>query len=175
MELQQAIKTRRSIRQYSAEEITQEQLQTIINAGMLAPSAGNQQPWHYIVVKDRAKLDRIPEFHPYCKMITNAPVAIVVCGDPEGKKWADFWVQDCSAAVQNILLAATDLGIGSVWTGVYPEERRMIGCRALFEIPSQVIPFAIIPLGFPKQVEAFVEKERFNPQLMHQERYGAHG
>lgn len=167
METLQAIDTRRSIRSYSDREISDSHIQTILKAAMMAPSAGNQQPWQFIVVRDQEKLKAMPEFHPFGKMIAKAQVAIVVCGDPDGKKWPDFWMQDCSAAVQNILLAATDLGIGSVWTGIYPIEERMQGARKLLNIPENVFPFAIIPLGWPEG--DFKTMDRFNQDLIHNE------
>ena len=122
MELYEAITTRRSVRSYRDDHVADEVIERVLRAAMLAPSAGNQQPWQFIVVRDRARLDRIPSFHPYCKMIGQVGVAIIVCGDPTGKKWGDLWPQDCSAAVQNLLLAARDEGLGAVWTGVYPFE-----------------------------------------------------
>jgi len=167
VELLEALKTRRSIRSYTNEPVTDEAVATLLQAAMMAPSAGNQQPWHFIVVRDEEKRKAIPSFHPYAKMAPEAPVIIVVCGDPEGKKWPDFWVQDCSAATQNLLLAARDLGLGSVWTGVYPDENRMQGARELFGIPSEIIPFAIIPIGWPQS--GFKEMDRYNSSLVHQE------
>lgn len=167
MELSKAIATRRSMRAFTDEPVSDALVKTIIRAAMLAPSAGNQQPWHFVIVRDRQKLDAIPDFHPYAAMIKKAPLAIVVCGDPENKKWPEFWVQDCSAAVQNLLLAARDVGLGTVWTGVYPLEERMRGARALFALPEHILPFAIIPVGWPGA--EFKEVDRFNDLLVHQE------
>ena len=169
MELVKAMKSRRSIRNYREETVSDEMIEKLISNAMTAPSAGNQQPWHFIVVRDRERMAAVPSFHPYCKMITKAPVAVLVCGDPVGKKWSDFWVQDCSAAVQNFLLAARAEGLATVWTGVYPVEDRMRGCRELFSIPEHIIPFAIIPVGWPKDEDAFKEIDRYNPDLVHQE------
>lgn len=167
MELMEAIRTRRSIRKFTDAPVTEEMIRSLLEAAMLAPSAGNQQPWHFIVVTDRKRLDKVPEFHPYCGMIKNAQAAVVVCGAPEGIKWPDFWVQDCSAAVQNFLLAACDAGLGAVWTGLYPLEERMQGARQLFNIPEDVYPFAIIPVGWPDMDYHAVE--RFNPEIIHHE------
>jgi len=167
MELMEAIFTRRSIRKYTDQEVQSEMIDEIVNAAMMAPSAGNQQPWHFIVTRDKEKMAKVPDFHPYASMLKNAPVAIVVCGDPNGKKWPDFWPQDCSAALQNILLAARNLGLGSVWAGVYPLEDRMAGMRKLFGIPDSIYPFAIVPIGWP--VAGFKAAERYNPALVHEE------
>ncbi|HKJ66048.1 MAG TPA: nitroreductase family protein [Desulfopila sp.] len=169
MELKEAIRTRRSIRKFTGEAVPQEMIQLILEAAMLAPSAGNQQPWHFVVVTDRQKLDAIPEFHPYAAMLREVQVAIVVCGAPEGTKWPDFWVQDCSAAVQNMLLAARDLGLGSVWTGIYPLEDRVEKMRELFGIPAVVYPFAVVPLGWPDA--EFSAKDRYRAAAVHRNRW----
>lgn len=168
MDLYEAITTRRSVRSYTDRDVPDATIDKLLRAAMLAPSAGNQQPWQFIVVRDRDKLSQIPSFHPYCKMITQVSVAIVVCGDPRGKKWPDMWPQDCSASVQNLLLAARGEGLGTVWTGVYPFEERMAGCRELFQIPQEVFPFAVIPVGYPKeQQDAFKQKDRYREELVH--------
>ena len=167
MELLEALRTRRSIRKFTDEPVPAEMMETILGAAMLAPSAGNQQPWHFIVVTDREKLDKVPDFHLYAGMIRQAPVAIVVCGAPEGLKWPDFWVQDCSAAIQNLLLAARDLGLGTVWTGVYPLEERVIKTRELFTIPENVQPLAIVPLGWP--ATEFKAQDRYDQERIHYE------
>lgn len=169
MELLEAIKTRRSIRQFQGRPVPDELLTTIIEAAMMAPSAGNQQPWHFVIIADRAKLDAIPSFHPHSKMVLQAPTAILVCGDTTGKPWPTFWVQDCSAATQNLLLAARDLGLGTVWAGVYPDEDRMAGFRKLLAIPESIFPFALIPVGWP--TGEFQTAKRYKPELIHRERW----
>ena len=167
MELIEAIHTRRSIRKFLARPVPGEMIETILQAAMAAPSAGNQQPWHFIVITDRAKLDAIPAFHPYSKMVLQAPVAILACGDPDGKKWPTFWDQDLSAATQNMLLAARDLGLGTVWVGIYPEKDRMEGFRKLFAIPENIMPFSLVPIGWPDA--NFERLERFRPELVRRE------
>ena len=172
MEVFEAISTRRSVRSFQHGEVSDETIEKLLRAAMLAPSAGNQQPWKFIVVRDRARLDGIPSFHPYSRMINQVSVAVIVCGDPSGKKWPDLWPQDCSAAVQNLLLAARDAGLGAVWTGVYPLEDRMAGCRKLFDIPDTVFPFAVIPIGYPKDFEAaFKKMDRYKPELVYRDVY----
>ena len=173
MDLIELIKTRRSIRAYREGSIGDDLVNKIIAVAMTAPSAGNQQPWQFIIVRDREKLSAISAFHPYCKMAAQAPLALVVCGDPVGKKYPDYWVQDCSAAVQNLLLAARAEGLGSVWTGIYPREERVAGCRQLFSIPEHIIPFAIIPMGWPKDETDFKEVNRFRSELIHQDSFKA--
>lgn len=169
MELFDAVMTRRSIRNFQDKPVSEDLIDKILEAAMLAPSAGNQQPWHFIIVKDRELLEQVVTFHPYAKMLGKAPVAIVVCGDPDGKKWPAFWPQDCSAATQNLLLAARGLGLGSVWTGIYPIEERVQGARKLFQIPQSIIPFAIVPIGWPDA--DFRIADRFKPQLIHQNQW----
>ena len=172
MDVFAAIATRRSVRIYADDqpEIPAAIMRRILGAAMAAPSAGNQQPWHFIVVTDRETLDAIPRFHPYCKMITSVKTAIVVCGDPQGTKWPAFWPQDCSAATQNILLAARACGLGSVWTGVYPDEERMAGCRQLLGIPEHILPFAVVPLGTAKSSDQEAV-DRFNESFVHRDRW----
>lgn len=167
MEFKDVVATRRSIRQYQDRPVGEELIQAIIEAAMMAPSAGNQQPWHFLVITDRAKLDAIPAFHPYSKMVQQAPAALLVCGDPSGTPWPDFWPQDCSAATQNMLLAARDLGMGTVWAGIYPAEDRMAGFRRLLNIPEHIYPFALIPVGWPKG--DFQTAERFKPERVHRD------
>lgn len=167
MQLLDAIHTRRSIRAYQNKPVPAAMVETIIRAGMAAPSAGNQQPWHFVVITDRAKLDAIPSFHPHSAMVRQTPVAILVCGDPEGKKYPAFWDQDASAATQNMLLAARDLGLGTVWVGVFPNADRMDGFRKLLAIPEHIIPFALVPIGWPDA--PFEAKDRFRPEFIHRE------
>ena len=169
MEFKDVLLTRRSIRSFTKEPVPDEMVETILRAAMAAPSAGNQQPWHFIVIKDQKSLAKIPSFHPYAKMVTQAPVSILLCGDPTGVKWPTFWPQDCSAAAQNMLLAARDLGLGSVWAGIYPEASRMIGFRSLYNIPGQVNPFALIVLGWPAQ--EFTEMDRFKAERVRYEQW----
>ena len=172
MDFTEVVTTRRSIRAYLDRDVSDELIEKLISAAMTAPSAGNQQPWHFIVIRDRSRLEAISIFHPYCRMAAKAPVAIVVCGDPVGKKWPDFWVQDCSAAIQNFLLAARAEGLATVWTGVYPVEERIKGCRELFSIPDHVVPLAVIPVGWPGKEGDFKKINRFNRSLVHLERFG---
>jgi nitroreductase len=167
MELFDVIHSRRSIRKFKDTAVSPDLIKTVIRAGMAAPSAGNQQPWHFVVITNRARLDAIPDFHPYSKMVREAPAAILVCGDPNGKKWPTFWDQDLSAATQNMLLAARDLGLGTVWVGIYPEKDRMDGFRRLFALPEHILPFALIPLGWPDA--PFEIKDRYRPELIHWE------
>jgi len=160
---------RRSVRSYKSDTVTEEQIEQILRAAMTAPSAGNQQPWEFIVVTDRTLLTKINEVHPHSKMLLEAPMAIVVCGNLAREKHVDYWIQDCSAAVQNILLEATHQGLGSVWLGVYPRQDRVAGVKKLFNLPEPVIPFAVVALGYAKEPPAPVD--RFNPDYIHRNKW----
>jgi len=162
METLEAILTRRSIRRYTDEPVSAEAKETILRAAMHAPSAVNQQPWHFVVIDDRALLDRIPDFHPYSSFLREAPAAVVVCGDLERDRLgASYWVQGCSAATQNLLLAAHAIGLGAVWLGVYPMKERVEGVRRLLRLPDNLVPLNIISLGHPAETPAQVD--RFDP------------
>jgi nitroreductase len=145
----EGLKSRRSIRQYTDEPVTDDQVKQILEAAMAAPSAGNRKPWHFIVVRDTELRARIAEAHPHARMVRQAPVCIVPCGQPS-LSFADrsaFWIQDLSAATENILLAAKALGLGSVWCGVHPVEERVREAREILGIPEDVIALCYIAIG----------------------------
>jgi len=140
---------RRSVRNYLDKEVPKDMVETIIMAGMAAPSSDNEQPWHFIVVNDKERLHRIADFNPFAKMLKRCNVAIVVCGDLTLAKSEGFWIQDCSAATQNMLLEAVHLGLGAVWVGVYPMAEVVEEVKKVFNLPEEIIPLSIVPLGFP--------------------------
>jgi nitroreductase len=144
----EAILTRRSIRNYTRQPVSVELIRQLMVAAMCAPSAGNEQPWHFIVVTQREQLDALAEVLPYGKMLRQAPLAVVVCGDPKLQTHEGFWVQDCSAATQNILMAAHAKGLGAVWVGVYPKEERIAGIRRLMGVPEHVVPLCVVSIGY---------------------------
>lgn len=165
MDALEAIFTRRSVRKYTDESVSEEDLKTLLEAAMNAPSANNRQPWHFIVVRKRARLDAIMDVHPYSKMLKEASLAIVVCGDSDITK--TYWVQDCSAATQNILLAARALGLGTVWLGVHSNPDREPPVKQLFELPENIHPLCIIAVGHPAEEKGRVE--RYQAERIHQE------
>lgn len=167
MEVMKAIKERRSIRKYTDQPVSDKQINDILTAGMYAPSGGNQQARDFIVIKDREKLQAITQIHPYASMLKDASVAIIVCGNLDKERFQGLWIQDCSATTQNILLAAYDLGLGSVWLGVYPEEDRVQGLKLLFNTPNHIIPFSIIALGYPDEEKQ--TPERYVSESIHYE------
>jgi nitroreductase len=163
------INTRRSIRKYTAEPVSEVVVTELLEAAMAAPSAGNQQPWHFIVIRDRGVLNAIPGFHPHAAMALHAPVGILVCGDQTQEKHAGYWVQDCAAATENLLLAVTAKGLGAVWCGVYPNTDRVEGFTRLLGIPAHVTPFAFVPIGHPGENKP--PARRFNPERVHNDRW----
>ncbi|MEI6286552.1 MAG: nitroreductase family protein [Bacillota bacterium] len=148
-----AIFERRSIRKYINQPISEEQLKNLLHAAMSAPSAGNEQPWEFVVITEREILDSIQEIHPYSHMLKEAPAAILVCGDLRRERHAGFWVQDCSAAAENLLIAAQDMGLGAVWLGVYPDPERVEKFRNKFALPKEVVPLCLVPVGVPAEIK----------------------
>ncbi len=163
MDAMEAILSRRSIRKYTDQKISDELIGEILKAAMSAPSANNLQPWHFVIISERQILDRIPEFHPYSSMLYFAPLAIAVCGDAELQ--SAFWVQDCSAASENILLAAHAKGLGAVWLAIYPREQRVQGLRKLLGLPENIIPLSLISLGYPAAKKP--PENRYDPSKVH--------
>ena len=146
-----AIFTRRSVRKYTEEVLTDEQKKILLKAGLYAPSAKNLQPARFIAIDDRKVLDEINNAHPYAKMILEAPFAIVVCGDTTVNP--DQWHIDCSAATQNILIAAKSMGLDSVWLGVYPTKDRVESIQALLHLPKEIVPLSIAVIGYSNEVK----------------------
>lgn len=170
MDILSALHSRRSIRKYTEAPVSDEETRILLDAAMIAPSAGNAQPWHFVVIRDREALKKIADFHPYAGMAAKAPLGITICGDTSLEKYPGFWVQDCAAATQNMLLAATGLGLGSVWTGIYPVEDRVKAFRSLLKLPESVIALALVLLGHP--VTPPESKSRFKAERVHLEIFG---
>ena len=165
MDVFEALFTRRSIRKFTAEPVSDEDLQLVLKAAMCAPSAHNKQPWHFVVVRDKALLASIAERHPYAKMAAEAPVVIVVCANPDEAKAPGYWQQDCTAALENMLIAARGLNLGTVWCGMYPFEDRVEPIRELLNVPAQINMLGLVVMGHPAQ--SFAEADRFNESKVH--------
>ncbi len=169
MEAYEAIVTRRSIRKYTSEPVSDDVVKQLMDAAMAAPSAGNEQPWQFVVIRDRAVLDALPTVHPNFRHAQAAPMAVLVCGDLEKEAHQAFWVQDCTAATQNVLLAAHALGLGAVWMGIYPREERLPGLRKLLGLPEHVVPLALLAVGHP--AESKPRAERYDASRVHYDRW----
>jgi nitroreductase len=162
--------TRRSVRKFTQQPITDDIIDNIMHAAMSAPSAANEQPWHFLVVDDRKILDKISSVHPHALMCQQAPAAIIVCIDTTQEKYHEFWPQDLAATTQNILLAIHALGLGAVWVGVYPNKERMEAIQKLFDLPEGVIPFNLIPFGY-SDVAQLEAKERYKKDRIHKNKW----
>ena len=169
MKVMEAILKRRSIRQFTDQPIAKDDLTTLLRAAMMAPTARNCQEWEFVVVQNKDTFKKMMHVHPYAKMLEQAACAIVVCGNTQREHAPGYWMADCGAATQNILLAATSLGIGSVWLGVYPNEERMEGLAKLLGLPDYVKPLNIIALGYPNEKKEDVD--RFDPAKIHNEKW----
>lgn len=148
------IATRTSIRDYEARPVEKEKIEKMLRAAMAAPTAMNKQPWHFVVVDQRNVLDALAGANPYAKMLKKAPLAIVVCGNTDKMiegGGRDFWIQDASAATENLLLAAHAMGLGAVWTGAYPSEERCISISKVLSLSDSLIPLNMIVVGYPAE------------------------
>lgn len=163
---------RKSVRNFLPRAVEKEKLELLTKAGMAAPSARNLQPWAFVVVTKRSALDEMAEGLPYCKMLLKAPAAIIVCGDME-KAATDvdksFWAQDCSAATQNILLAAEAMELGAVWTAAFPYQDRMDVVIKALNLPEHILPLNVIPIGYPTGEDQ--PKDKYNPENVHWEKW----
>jgi len=160
-----AINTRRSIRKFKPDKIKKDQIDLILKAGMMAPNAHNQQLWQFIVIDDREIIDKIADFHPYAKMLYEAQLVIIVCADLSREQSEGSFSQDCSVAMQNILLAAHAIGLGAVYVSLYPKEDRMNFIRDLIKAPDHIIPFNLTPIGYPN--EKTREVDRYDDSKIH--------
>ncbi len=168
-----AIYTRTSIRTYQPDHaVSRDTVEMLLRAAMSAPTAVNKQPWAFVVLDTREALDSLAEVLPYAKMLKHAPLAIVTCGDMnkaiegEGR---DFWIQDVSAATENLLIAAHALGLGAVWTGVYPDHERVNAVQERLGMPANIIPLSVVPVGYPEGEHQ--PKDKWNPDAVHFNRW----
>lgn len=172
MEALQAIYSRRSIRKYKKAQVPFDFLEEILKAGMVAPSALDERPWHFVVIDDQEVLAKLAGELEHCGMLSEAAAAVLVCGDERLEKIKGFWPQDCSACAENILLAAHALGLGAVWLAVFPLEDRMSVLRTTHQLPPHIIPFALIPLGWPG--EDLGAEDRYDKGKVHFNRWNLH-
>ena len=169
MDAMTAIRTRRSVRAFTGEDVTDEQVKEMLGAAMSAPSAGNEQPWAFVVVRDREILNKVPSINKFAGFIQKAALAIMVCGDLTLDAHHGYWIEDVSAASQNLLLAAHALGLGAVWTGVHPAEDREKGYRQLLGLPDNIVPLSFIIIGHPAKTPA--PENRYQEARIHLNRW----
>ncbi|MDE6006919.1 MAG: nitroreductase family protein [Muribaculaceae bacterium] len=162
------IMTRSSVRSYTDRDISKECMDTLLRAAMAAPTAANKQPWRFVVIRDRETLNSIGDKFEWMKMMKEAPVAVVVCGDINSSlegAGREYWVQDASAASENLLLAAHAIGLGAVWCGVYPIPERVMEFRELLALPDSIIPLNCIGIGYPAGDSS--PKDKWKPEYIH--------
>lgn len=162
------ILNRKSVRSYAKKLVEKEKVDTLLRAAMSAPTAVNKQPWAFVVIDNPQILEKLSTSLPYAKMAASAPMAIVVCGDlNKTLRGQDdpYWPLDCSAASENMLLAAESMGLGAVWTAVYPEKDRMEIVSEILSLPEYIVPFNLIPVGYPKHPEE--PKDKFKEENIH--------
>lgn len=160
--------SRKSVRQFKSEPVAKETFDLLVKAGMAAPTAVDKRPWEFIIITDKKVLKQLADALPYAKMTEQAAGAIMVIGDLKkqyGGEASDFWIMDCSAATENILLAVESLGLGAVWTAVYPDKERVAAVRKLMGIPEGFVPLDLIPIGVPAGENK--PKDKYNPKQMH--------
>ena len=164
------IMTRTSIRAFTGEPVSKDMLETILKAGMAAPTGMNAQPWRFVVITDQDKIKEIFGTGFRSEMFTTAGAIIVVCGEAETNGRPNmFWYEDCSAATENILLAAHALGLGAVWTAGYPAMDRVTPVSEALGLPSNVLPLCVVPLGYP--AEDPEPKDKWKPENIHWEKW----
>ena len=160
------IKRRRSIRKYTSETVSDDDVRMLLEAAMAAPSANNAQPWGFVVVRDAERRQQLAEAHPWSKMCADAPAVFVVVGDPER---SDHWVEDTSAATQNLLLGVTALDLGAVWVGIYPRTERETYVKRVLSIPDQRRVLCLVPVGHP--AESRPPRTQYDESKVHYEGY----
>lgn len=163
--------TRRSIRKYENRQVEKEKIEKLMRAAMQAPSAGNQQPWEFLVIENKESLVKLSKVSPYAGMLAEAPLAIIVLSNAEKMRFPEYWQQDLSAATQNILLEAVELGLGSVWLGISPLKEREDFIKEIFNLPPQITPFNIIVLGYPSEGQENKFVDRYYELRVHFEKY----
>lgn len=160
-----AILTRRSIRKYTSKPVDKKLIEELIKCAMCAPSARDKKPWHFIASMDKQKLVNVATLHPHALMAKDASAVILIAADNQLEDCEGFWVQDCSAATQNLLLAAHAKGLGAVWVGLYPRKERMQEFQKLFDLPKTVQPVSLVVLGYPDEIKP--SNERFQKERLH--------
>jgi len=158
---------RRSIREFDDQAVDDEQVEAMLKAGMAAPSAQNLRPWHFVVVREGKMLDKLSKVHKYAHMLEDAPLGIVVCGDQKISE--RYWVEDTCVATQNLLLAATALGLGGVWISLYPKKKHQKYVRELLDIPDHIGVLCVLAVGHPAEQKK--ARTQYDAERVHRERW----
>lgn len=168
----ETILTRASVRAYAEKDVEKAKETLLLKAAMSAPTAVNKQPWAFVVVRDADVRARIAAKLRSAGMVAKAPLAVVVCGDMNKRlpgEGADYWVQDVSAATENLLLAAHALGLGAVWCGVHPISQRVADVSEILGLPENIVPLCVVAVGYPKAPQP--PKDKWNEALIHRDRW----
>ena len=165
MEAYESLLTRRSIRQFEDKPIDDDTLKAILDAAMNAPSAHSRRPWEFILIHEKKLLEAIAHLNPYAEMCQKSPISILVCGDIKKENLEGFLVQDCAAAIENILLASHAKAIGSVWTGVYPHKNLIDELKKILSLPENILPIGLVVLGYPKEKKG--KEMRYDEKKIH--------
>lgn len=174
METLEALTTRRSVRAFSTRQVPEEVIRKILAAGMSGPSCVNARDWSFVVVRERSKLEAMAEANgPYATPLKTAAFGILVCGDLgrafKGAK--DYWVVDGAIAAQNMVLAARDLGVGSVWLGTWPQMERVEAQSELFALPGDIVPHSVLAFGYPLDERVFAQRDLYEEDRVHFEQW----
>lgn len=168
LDIFEVMHTRRSIRSFTDEPVSEAQIRRLLEVAMVSPTAGNQQCWRFVVITEKTLLAKIPDVQPYAFMVANAAAAIIVCGDVRAQKYPPhlaYWIQDGAAAIQSMLLAARAMGLATCWCGLHPQPEWEEGIRVLFGMPEHVRPLGICAVGHSKK--PFTRADRFDPAKVH--------
>jgi nitroreductase len=160
---------RKSVRKYQNKPVEKEKIEKLLRAAMQAPSAGNQQPWEFLVIQEKTTLKKLSEMSQYSRMLDGAGLAVIFLGNTERIRMMGYWEQDMGAATENLLLEAVELGLGAVWLGVSPMQDRMEYVRNLFDLPENIKPFSIVSIGYPAEDREFTD--RYDEKRVHFEKY----
>lgn len=170
MDWHDAVFGRRSIRRYTGESVSEESIETLLRAAMAAPSAHNRQPWRFVVIQAPESLQALSQATSYSSMIAGAPLALAICADTTVQENAGYWAQDCSAAMQNLLITAHAIGLGAVWVGVHPLPERVATVREILGLPEPIQVLGLVSIGHPSETKD--PSQRFEPEYIHRERWG---
>lgn len=165
------IDIRRSVRTFEQREVESQKIEKILRAGMQAPSAGNQQPWEFVIVQDEKKKESISKMSPYAGPALNAPYIIIVCANQEKMRFPENMQQDLGACTQNLLLEAVEQGLATLWMSVYPQKERIQCIKESVKLPESIVPYSVVLVGYPNDKNANHFVDRFDVKKIHFEIY----